>query len=65
MIGDTPHDIQAAASAGVPVIALRCGGWDDSGLSGAVEVYDNPADLLGHFETSAIHFEDRLGRITS
>src|SRR5215204_695544 len=36
MIGDTPYDIEAAARARVPAIALRCGGWwDDSALSRA------------------------------
>ena len=27
MLGDTPYDIEAAARARVPSIALRCGGW--------------------------------------
>lgn len=48
MLGDTPYDIEAAGRAGVKVIAVRCGGWDDDGLGGAVAVYDDPADLLDH-----------------
>ncbi|MCZ7687286.1 MAG: hypothetical protein M5U28_54535 [Sandaracinaceae bacterium] len=36
----------AAREAGVTVIALRCGGWDDASLDGAIEVFDDPADLL-------------------
>jgi HAD superfamily hydrolase (TIGR01509 family) len=48
LIGDTPYDVEAAKRAGVPVIAVRCGGHD-ADLLGAIAVYDNPADLLTHF----------------
>ncbi|MFL5619412.1 MAG: HAD family hydrolase [Gemmatimonadaceae bacterium] len=59
MLGDTPYDVEAAARSRVPAIALRCGGWwDDSALSGATAIYDDPADLLAHFE------ESPLGRVT-
>jgi phosphoglycolate phosphatase-like HAD superfamily hydrolase len=54
MLGDTPYDIEAAARARVPAIALRCGGWTDYGLRGAVAVYENPADLLEHFDESPL-----------
>jgi len=54
MIGDTPFDLEAAKKAGVGVIALRCGGWGDEDLTGAVAVYDDPADLLRHFGTSPL-----------
>jgi HAD superfamily hydrolase (TIGR01509 family) len=54
MIGDTPYDIEAAARAGVRTIAFRCGGWTDEKLKGAAEIYDGPADLLAHYETSFI-----------
>ena len=46
MIGDTPYDIEAATRAGVATIALRCGGWDDARLQGAVAIYDDPRELL-------------------
>ncbi len=49
MLGDTPYDIEAAGRAGVNVIALRCGGWDDEGLRGAISIYDDPADLLANW----------------
>jgi HAD superfamily hydrolase (TIGR01509 family) len=55
MIGDTPYDIAAAAKAGVPTIALRCGGWwDDLALGGAVAIYDDPADLLKQYDESPL-----------
>jgi phosphoglycolate phosphatase-like HAD superfamily hydrolase len=60
LIGDTPGDVAAAARVGVPAIALRCGGWDDRALAGAAAIYDDPDDLLAHFDesplgSSAIH----------
>jgi phosphoglycolate phosphatase-like HAD superfamily hydrolase len=53
MLGDTPYDVEASVRARVPVVALRCGGWwDDEALGGAAAIYDDPADLLGHFDES-------------
>jgi len=54
MLGDTPYDIQAARRAGVATIALRCGGWSDKDLAGALAIYDDPADLLARFESSPL-----------
>jgi HAD superfamily hydrolase (TIGR01509 family) len=53
-IGDTPYDVEAGTSAGVRVVAVRCGGWDDAGLQGASEVYDDPSDVLARIDHSAI-----------
>jgi phosphoglycolate phosphatase-like HAD superfamily hydrolase len=50
MIGDTPYDIEAARRAGIPSIALRCGGyWSDAELAGAVAIFDDPAGLLAYW----------------
>lgn len=54
MIGDTPYDIEAAAHVGVRTIAFRSGGWPDAGLTGAVAVYADAADLLARFESSPL-----------
>lgn len=55
MLGDTPHDVEAAAKAGVATIALRCGGfWDDASLSGAAAIYDDPAALLEALDDSPL-----------
>ena len=54
MIGDTPYDVEAAGRAGVALIGLRCGGWDDAGLEGAMAIYDDPADLLAHYDASPL-----------
>jgi len=53
MVGDTPYDIEAARRAGVDAIALRCGGyWSDESLRGAIEIFDDPAALLGAWSAS-------------
>lgn len=54
MIGDTPYDVEAGGRAGVAVIAVRCGGWTDAGLRGAVAIYDDPADLTAHLAESPL-----------
>jgi HAD superfamily hydrolase (TIGR01509 family) len=54
MLGDAPYDIEAAHAVAVDVIAVRCGGYTDEELSGALAIYDDPADLLGHLDQSAI-----------
>lgn len=46
MLGDTRYDIDAARRAGVPAIALRCGGSSDEELAGAVAIYDDPRSLV-------------------
>ncbi|MCC5645518.1 HAD family hydrolase [Nostoc sp. CHAB 5824] len=54
MLGDTPYDIESANKAGVGVIALRCGGFDDSQLKDAIAIYNEPADLVTHYDTSPL-----------
>lgn len=54
MIGDTPYDIQSANAAGVDVIAFRCGGFDDTQLSEAIAIYNDPADLLAQYDHSPL-----------
>jgi HAD superfamily hydrolase (TIGR01509 family) len=52
MIGDTPYDIKAASRAQLGTIALRCGGWTDTSLVNALAIYEDPADLLDHYDHS-------------
>jgi HAD superfamily hydrolase (TIGR01509 family) len=54
MIGDTPFDIDAAARSGIPSIAFLSGGWTRETLSGALSVYEHPADLLSRYEHSPL-----------
>jgi HAD superfamily hydrolase (TIGR01509 family) len=53
MLGDTPYDVSAARKAGVPIVALTCGGWPRINLVGAREVYADPAELLRCYDRSA------------
>jgi HAD superfamily hydrolase (TIGR01509 family) len=57
MIGDTPYDIEAARRAGVATIALRCGGWDDAALHGAIAIYNDPRELLDRLDRSPFFAE--------
>jgi HAD superfamily hydrolase (TIGR01509 family) len=54
--GDTPYDAEAACKIGIRVIGVTCGGWkrDDLRDAGCMEVYQDPADLLLHFEESQL-----------
>lgn len=53
MLGDTPYDVQSAGGAGVRCVALRCGGWwKDDDFRAAAAIYDDPQDLLAHFDES-------------
>jgi phosphoglycolate phosphatase-like HAD superfamily hydrolase len=54
MLGDTPYDVEAARRAGVHIVALECGGWSAADLSGADEVYADPADLLHRYDASIL-----------
>jgi phosphoglycolate phosphatase-like HAD superfamily hydrolase len=52
MLGDTPYDLKAASRAGIAFVGVECGGWSRDDLTGAVEVYASPADLLDRYEDS-------------
>jgi HAD superfamily hydrolase (TIGR01509 family) len=54
LLGDTPYDLESATRAGVAVIAVRSGGWQDAQLAGAIAIYDDVADLLRHYEISPL-----------
>ena len=54
MLGDTPYDIAAASGAGISTIAVRCGGHNDRDLSGAIAIYDDPAQLLAQLDESPL-----------
>jgi len=56
MVGDTPYDIEAAKKAGVPTIAVLCGGFPEIELqgAGAAAIYHDPADLLKRYDGSPL-----------
>jgi HAD superfamily hydrolase (TIGR01509 family) len=52
MLGDTPYDVIAAKRAGVAIVCVRCGGWDDGSLHGASAIYDDPQAIFDGFASS-------------
>jgi HAD superfamily hydrolase (TIGR01509 family) len=63
MVGDTPYDIEAAGKAGVPTIALRCGGWwNDNALGGASAIFEDPSELLAHWPLAPMAVKRRQRR---
>ena len=56
VVGDTVWDIEAAQRARLPCIALLCGGIVEAKLrdAGAVEIYEDPADLLAKLQSSIL-----------
>ncbi|GCE13962.1 HAD family hydrolase [Tengunoibacter tsumagoiensis] len=57
MVGDTIYDIEAAQKVHIQTIALRSGGWNGEDLQGAMAVYDDPADLLEHYDASPLAYK--------
>ncbi|WP_298805101.1 HAD family hydrolase [uncultured Pseudokineococcus sp.] len=55
-VGDTVWDVESAGSAGMPCIALTCGGSSREELlgAGAAAVYRDPADLLENLDGSPV-----------
>lgn len=51
-LASSPYDLAAANAAHVPAVALRSGGWPDSALIAANEIYDDLGQLLEHFDSS-------------
>jgi phosphoglycolate phosphatase-like HAD superfamily hydrolase len=54
LIGDSPYDVATGERGGIDVIALRCGGWADETLQGAVAVYEDHIHLLSQFQSSPL-----------
>lgn len=52
MLGDTPYDVEASTRAGVRIIAVRSGGWDDRSLAGASAIYDDVGALFESYQNS-------------
>lgn len=57
MIGDTPYDVEAAIGAHVRLMGVLTGGWTREELSGAMAVYEDPADILHWYARSPDFFD--------
>lgn len=54
LIGDTMYDVESAEKAGVATIAVLCGGTPREKLTDAVAIYQDPADILTHYDDSPL-----------
>jgi len=55
LVGDTPYDIDAAKAAHTAAVALRSGGyWSDDDLAGAIEIHDDPQQMLERWKTTRL-----------
>lgn len=54
VVGDSPFDVEAAARAGMQIVAVRSGLFSDDALQGAIAIYDNVGDLLDRFDESPL-----------
>ncbi|HWL69545.1 MAG TPA: HAD family hydrolase [Geminicoccus sp.] len=56
VIGDSPHDAEAAGAAGIVTIGLLCGGFPEADLrrAGCAEIYRDPKDLLRNYDLSLL-----------
>ncbi len=56
VVGDTPYDAEAAGKAGLRTIGLLCGGFPEDSLrkAGCIAIYQDPADLLVHYDGSPL-----------
>jgi HAD superfamily hydrolase (TIGR01549 family) len=61
VVGDSPHDAEAAKNAGLRCIGVLCGGFREATLreAGCVAIYQGPADLLQHYDGSPLCQRDR------
>lgn len=56
VVGDTPHDAEAASKAGLRTIGLLSGGWSAEELrtAGCIATYLDVANLLAHYDASPL-----------
>jgi len=57
VVGDTPHDAQAASKARLLTIGVLCGGFPENELraAGCIAIYRDPAALLAGYAESPLH----------
>jgi HAD superfamily hydrolase (TIGR01549 family) len=56
VVGDSPHDAEAAAKAKLRTVGVLCGGFPEESLrkAGVIAVFAGPEDLLRHFDESPL-----------
>jgi len=56
VVGDSPHDAEAAKRAGLKTVGVRCGGFPEQDLrnAGCIAIYDGPEDLLRRYSETPL-----------
>jgi HAD superfamily hydrolase (TIGR01509 family) len=56
VVGDSPHDAEAASRAGIRTVGVLCGGFPEEQLrkAGCIAIYADPADLLLHYDDTPL-----------
>ena len=56
IVGDTPYDVAAGRKLGLPVIAVRAGGFSDESLreAGAAAIYDSIEEMAARYEETEL-----------
>jgi HAD superfamily hydrolase (TIGR01509 family) len=56
VVGDSPHDAEAAKRANLRTVGVRCGGFPEEDLrkAGCVAIYDGPEELLRRYEETPL-----------
>ena len=56
VVGDTPHDAEAAKRASVKTVGVLCGGFAEKDLleAGCIAIFADPEDLLRRYESSPL-----------
>ena len=56
VVGDSPHDAEAAGKAGLKTVGVLCGGFPEADLwrAGCIAIYQGPEDLLRNYEETPL-----------
>jgi HAD superfamily hydrolase (TIGR01509 family) len=56
VVGDSPHDAEAAKRAGLRTVGVRCGGFPEEDLrsAGCIAIYEGPEELLRRYEETSL-----------
>jgi HAD superfamily hydrolase (TIGR01549 family) len=56
VVGDSPHDAEAAGKAGIRTIGVLCGGFAEADLrkAGCIAIFAGPEDLLKRYDESPL-----------
>lgn len=56
VVGDSPHDAEAAGKAGLRTVGVLCGGFPEADLrkAGCVAIFAGPEDLFKHYDESPL-----------